>query len=189
MMEIQSILQKIKVLSTRKLHRGRSFAFETEEVTLPNGRQTSFDLVRHPGSTVIVPLHADGAITLTYQYRHPMRDFVYEIPAGTLEPGEDPQVCAGRELEEETGFRAGELISLGEILIVPSYSDEVCFAYLAGKLSPTQQNLDEDEIIQVETRPAAEVLAMISDGRISDALSIAAIHRALPYLGPYLKSA
>jgi len=186
MTEKKSILKNITVKKTSKVYQGRSFSFETEEVILPNGRRASFDFIRHPGSTVIVPLTDDGCIVLTHQYRHPMRDFVYEIPAGTLEKGEDPQVCALRELEEETGFRSAEIIPLGEILIVPSYSDEISYAFLARKLSLTRQNLDQDEIIQVETYPAPEVLKMIADGRLNDGLSIAAIHRAVPYLGPHL---
>ena len=119
---------------------------------------------------------------LIRRYRHAVSDYIYEAPAGTMEPDEDPLVCAHRELEEETGYVAGEMIPLGKTYLLPAYSDELTYVYLARKLKKTSQDLDHDEIIDVHRLPLDRVLEMISSGIIIDALSILAIYHAVNYL-------
>ncbi len=156
---------------------GGLFSFTVEDVRLPNGVDTRMAFVRHPGSTGIVPLTDDGRVVMTRQYRHAVREHLLEVPAGTMDPGELPLDCARRELEEETGMLAGSLQPLGRIHILPSYSDEIIHLYLARNLTRTVQRLDRDEIIALEIHPLADLMEMIDDGRITDALTILCLQR------------
>jgi ADP-ribose pyrophosphatase len=158
-------------------YKGRVFSFVAEDVTLPNNSRAEMAFVRHPGSTAIVPLLDDDTVIMERQYRHPVRDYLFEIPAGTMDPGETELACARRELEEETGYVADEFIELGKIHILPAYSDELIHLYLARGLSPTSQNLDQDEIINVIEYPLDQALEMIEVGRITDALTILALQQ------------
>ena len=171
-----------QVHATTDLYRGRHFAFATEDVTLPNGRRTEMAMVRHPGSVGIVPVLDDGRILIEHQYRHCVRRFLFEVPAGTLEPGEDPADCARRELEEETGHTASEIIPLGRTHILPAYSDEVIHLFLARGLTATAARPDPDEIIRTRAYRLEELLGMIASGEITDALTILMLQRAWFYL-------
>lgn len=161
-----------------EIYQSRHFAFVTEELTLPNGRRTEMAMVRHPGSIGVVPLFEDGRVLMEHQYRHCVRDYLLEIPAGTLEPGESPLACAGRELEEETGYAAAQFIELGRTHILPAYSDEVIHLFLARGLSPARVRLDPDEIIGTRIYPLEHLMEMIASGEITDALTILALQRA-----------
>lgn len=168
-----------RITCSQPVYRSKSFSFVVDDVWLPNGRRTEMGLVRHPGSTAILPFLDADAILLLRQYRHPVGKFIYEIPSGTMDPGEtDPLACARRELEEETGYRAAEFISLGHTYILPSYSDEKIHLFIARNLTETAQNLDEDEIIDVEKTPLEQALRMIDSGEITDALTGLVIQRA-----------
>jgi ADP-ribose pyrophosphatase len=169
--------KKTEIHSTRVAYKGRIFSFVTEDVTLPNGSRSEMAYVRHPGSTAIVPLVDDNTVIMERQYRHPVRDYLFEIPAGTMDPGETVLACARRELEEETGYTADEFIELGITHILPAYSDEVIHVYLARCLSLSEQRLDPDEIINVVKYPLDEALKMIETGQITDALTILALQR------------
>lgn len=174
----ESTRKRAIVNSSNEIYRGRIFNFVTENLTLPNGRNTDMAFIRHPGSTAVVPLLDDNTIVMELQYRHPVKDYLLEIPAGTMELGESPFDCAKRELEEETGLKASELINLGKIHIIPAYSDEEIYVYLARGLTPSKQNLDHDEIIEVGNYPFEIALQMIVDGKITDALTILSIQMA-----------
>ena len=174
-MKEESSHKKATVKSTTEVYKGRIFDFVTENLKLPNGRDTEMAFIRHPGSTAVVPLLDDTTIVMEVQYRHPVGEYVLEIPAGTLEPGESPLNCANRELIEETGFRAQELIELGKIHMIPAYSDEEIHVFIAKGLTPAKQNLDPDEIIEVVTYPLEKALQMIDEGKITDALTILSI--------------
>ena len=108
MSEKESITEKARIHKTSEVYNGRIFSFVTEDVTLPNDSRAEMAFVRHPGSTAIVPLLEDNTVIMERQYRHPVRDYLFEIPAGTMDPGETALACARRELEEETGYTAEE---------------------------------------------------------------------------------
>lgn len=182
MKEEETQRKKATVKNTSEVYKGRIFDFVTEELTLPNGRETDMAFIRHPGSTAVVPLMGDNTVVMELQYRHPVAEYLLEIPAGTLEPGESPLDCAKRELIEETGFRAQEFIKLGKIHIIPAYSDEEIHVFIAKGLTPAKQDLDPDEIIEVVTYPFEKVLQMIENGRITDALTILSIQMAWFYI-------
>jgi len=181
-------LPRATINEAREIFKGRSFAFEVEDVTLPNGNRAEFAMVRHPGSTGIVPIMDDGTVLMTFQYRHVVREYLLEIPAGTMEPGESPLECARRELEEETGIAAGELVKIASVDILPAYSDEKIHVYLARDLKPSVQNLDKDEIIHVVRYPFEELMAFIAEGKITDALTILSLYRVQAYLQGSVKS-
>ncbi len=182
MSENESIPEKARIHKTSKLYSGRAFSFVAEDVTLPNDSRAEMAFVRHPGSTAIVPLLDDNTVIMERQYRHPVRDYLFEIPAGTMEPGETALACAKRELEEETGYVAEEFIELGKVHILPAYSDEIIHVYLARGLTHSKQNLDQDEIIKVVEYPLDQALQMIESGQITDALTILSLQRAWFYL-------
>ena len=174
--------KKAKVHKTETVYKGELFSFVREDITLPNGARTEMAVVRHPGSTGIVPLLDDEKVVMVKQYRHSVGDYLLEIPAGTMEPGESPLNCARRELEEETGLMAREFVELSQVYIIPAYSDEKIHVYLARGFTASEQNLDQDEIIQAVEYPLKEVLQMISQGLITDALTILSIQQAHMYI-------
>jgi len=140
-------------------------------------------VVRHPGSAVIVPVFADGTVALVKQYRHPAVRYLLEIPAGTLDEGEKPEVGAARELEEELGVVAGKMEKLSEFFVSPGFCEEKMWVYLATELTETSQRLDEDEVIEVVRMTLTEALEMISDGEIEDAKTIIGLMLAAPRIG------
>ena len=176
------IQKRTQVHRIKKHYQGSLFSFVSEDVTLPNGSRTELGLVRHPGSTAVVPLFDDNTVLMERQYRHAVGAYLLEIPAGTMEPGELPLNCAKRELEEETGYTAQKFIELSQVLILPAYTDEKIHVYLARDLTVSRQNLDKDEIIEVVQYPIEDTLKMISDGKITDGLTILALQSAWLYL-------
>jgi ADP-ribose pyrophosphatase len=181
-MKAETTRKKATVKSTAQVYNGRIFNFVIEDLTLPNGRDTEVAFIRHPGSIAVVPLLDDNTVVMELQYRHPVGEYLLEIPAGTLEPGESPLNCAKRELMEETGYRAQEWVELGKIHMIPAYSDEEIHVFIAKGLTPAEQNLDPDEIIEVVTYPLAKAIQMIAAGKITDALTIASIQMAWFYI-------
>lgn len=163
----------------RELHRGKVGSFGIETVTMPNGHVAHLEILRHPGASAIVPLHADGTVTLIRQYRHAAGGMIWEVPAGKLDPGEDPAECAKRELEEETGVSCGEVRHLITILTTPGFTDERIHLYVGTDLGEVPTRLEPDEVIERHRVPGAEALAMIRRGEITDAKSIIALMLAL----------
>jgi len=135
--------------------------------------------VEHPGATAIIPMLNESRIILLKQYRHALRKYIWEIPAGTIDPQESVINCAKRELIEETGYSAEKWQKLGEMTPVPGYSDERIHIYLATDLLPAGQNLDRDEIINVHEIEFKEAMEMVNAGKIQDAKSIAGLFLAL----------
>jgi ADP-ribose pyrophosphatase len=154
------------------LYRGRVFLLVRENVTLDNGATTDLEYVEHPGAAAIVPLTDTGDVVLIRQYRHALKQYIWEIPAGTLHAGEAMEACARRELTEETGLAAAGWETMGEITPVPGYSDERVHLFLARELTPAQQALDADEVLAVHRVPLAEAVRMIERGEIRDAKTI-----------------
>lgn len=150
-----------------------------ERVRLPSGVETDLEMIRHPGAAAIVPLTDRGEILLVHQFRHAAGGMLWEVPAGTLAPDEAPLACAHRELEEETGMSASEMVDLGHILPAPGYTDERIHLFLARGLAPATQKLDVDEVItEVRPVPVADVLRSIASAEMIDAKSVVAICRA-----------
>ncbi len=163
----------------RRVQRGVLLEMVTEEVELPGGRRTQLDLIRHPGAAAVVPFLSDDEVLLIRQFRYAAGGEIYEVPAGKLDPGETPEACAHRELEEETGYRAGRLEPLAQILTTPGFTDERIHLFAAEALSPGRQRLDDDELIELVPLPLAEALAMVWSDALPDAKSsLALLHAA-----------
>jgi ADP-ribose pyrophosphatase len=156
----------------REIYRGRVVHLGVETVTLPNGATVELEVIRHQGAAAVVPLRADGTVLLVRQYRHAAGGFIFEIPAGKLDPGEAPLHCAARELEEEIGYRAGRLEHLLTFFTTPGFTDEIIHVYLATDLAPGTQALEHDEVLEVVPMPLAEAIARIQDGTITDGKTI-----------------
>jgi ADP-ribose pyrophosphatase len=171
-----------KIHRQKLLHRGRVFDFTLDTVTLENGETVDLETIRHPGAAAIVAMPDPSSLLLLRQFRHAVGGYILEIPAGTVDGRETPETCARRELIEETGFAGRSWEKLGEITPVPGYSDERIHLFLATDLAPDRQQLDRDELIQVRTVSLKAALAMVDNGEIQDAKSIAALlmaHRRL----------
>ena len=119
---------RARIVASEQVYQGRAISLRRELVELPSGKRFYREVVEHSGASAIVPVTPDGKIVLVRQYRHPVGDYILEIPAGTLKPGEDPEICARRELEEETGYIADEFIHLLTIYPCPGYSARYCLA-------------------------------------------------------------
>ncbi len=160
------------------IHRGVKFSFEQLIVTGADGRTLKREVVRHPGAVVIVPVLDTAAgpqVVFIRNWRISLERWLLELPAGTLEPGEDPGVCAARELEEETGFAAATLTPLGRFYTSPGLSDELMWAYAARGLRGVGQRLEADERVTVHPTPVEQALEMIASGELADGKSIAAL--------------
>ncbi len=165
-----------------QIYKGRIVDLRLETVTLPNDVTITMEMIRHPGAAAIVPVHEDGSVTLVRQYRYAAGGYIWEIPAGKLDGGEDPTRCAVRELREEAGLSAGELVRLGMIFTAPGFCDERIHLFLARQLTPAPQQLEEDEVLSISRLPMSEALDMIRTGLMQDAKSIAGLHLAAAYL-------
>jgi ADP-ribose pyrophosphatase len=156
--------------------------FGVESAALPNGVTIELAVIRHPGASAIVAIDANGAISLLTQYRHATGGWLREIPAGCINAGETPRVCAERELREEAGMVARQWDQLGTIVTIPSFCDERVNLFLARDLDRAERELDHDEVINVEQVPMEEALRMVRRGEIFDAKTIAALHLAREFL-------
>ena len=162
-------------VSIETTHRGRLFRVDVLAYTDENGRDVTREVVRHPGAVVIVPVLGADRLVLIRNYRIAVDDRLWELPAGKLEPGEDPQHAAGRELQEETGHRADRIRPLGSFFTSPGFADEIIHAFIAEDLTFVGQSLEPGEEIEAAELDVAEVLAMIADGCIRDGKTIAAV--------------
>jgi ADP-ribose pyrophosphatase len=163
-----------ETISSKTLHNGKNFSFKTDKVRLPNGKETVRDVVDHPGAVAIVPVH-NSEIVLIRQYRYSIRSELLELPAGTLELGEDPYACAVRELKEETGYAASDWSKLFSAYVAPGYSNEMIHIYVAEGLTPVGSDLEDDESIEVEKFAFDKVLEMIESNEIMDAKTISGV--------------
>ena len=164
-----------KTISSRLLHEGRHFSFLQDEVELPNGLRTHRDIVRHPGAVAIVPVLPDRRVVLVKQYRYAAGKPLLEIPAGTLEEGEDPLDCARRELMEETGYEASEMTAILSCYMAPGYSNEIIHFFEARELRKVGMSPEEDENIEVELYEIGEITRMMENNTIEDAKTIIGI--------------
>jgi ADP-ribose pyrophosphatase len=167
-------------LATRRLYAGRVVRLDVDTVRFPDGSTGELEVIRHPGAAAIVPCASDPrgqdpTILMIRQFRYAAGGKLWEIPAGTLDPGENPEACARRELLEETGASAARLERLTSILTTPGFTDEVIHLYLASELTTGEPSRERDEFIEVVPQPLSRVLALIRDGEVRDAKTIVAI--------------
>ncbi len=161
-----------QILTQETMWSGKIFDVERMEVKLPNGRCSVRDVVRHCGAVAIVALTENGKIALVRQYRTALDRVTVEIPAGKMDPGEEPLDCAKRELKEETGFVAGRIAYLTTIATSGGFTDELIHIYLATQLSFEGAQPDEDEFLNVELVDVQELVDAVLDGKIEDAKTV-----------------
>ena len=155
------------------IHQGSLISLYKEEVNVPNGHQTWFDIVHHPGGSVIAAVNDENKICLLLQYRHALGKSIWELPAGCLDENEPPLEAAKRELEEETGYIASDWAELGKISPSPGFSNEILYLFLAKNLSKGQLNLDEAEVIEAHWFSMEEIQKMALNHEIEDAKTLA----------------
>lgn len=160
------------VISEDVVFQGRIFNVNRLSVRLPDGRDALRDVVRHPGAVAIVALTDDSRICLVRQYRSALARVTVEIPAGKLDPGEDPLTCAKRELKEETGMEAEKIAFLTTIATSDGFTDELIHIYMATGLHFTNPDPDDDEFINVDLVPLSELIDAVLDGRIEDCKTV-----------------
>ena len=168
-------MQNERTLQTEIRFTGNVIQVEVLEVCLPDGRVGRREIVRHGGGAAIVAIDGLGRVVLVRQYRKAVEMEMLEIPAGKLESGEDPAACASRELQEETGYHAVQVIPLTSILPTPGYCSEVLHLFFASQLTAGESHPDEGEYVETVLLPIEECLDMIGDGRIRDAKTVAGI--------------
>lgn len=168
-------MDKIKRLNRKEIFNGKRVHLVIDELKMPNGNIAEWELVTHPGAAAIIPIDEEGNIILVRQYRNAADDYVLEIPAGGLEIGEDPKLCASRELEEETGYRANQVDFLFKFYSSIGITDEIISIYVGRDLEKTQQNLDEDEYVTIERYKLEELIDMIYNGELMDNKTISAL--------------
>ena len=164
----------------RQIYSGRIVDLRVERVTLPNGATIDLELMRHPGAAAVAAVDERGRVVLIRQYRYAAGGYIWELPAGVLDhPEEPPAACARRELREEAGVEAADLVHLGTIVTTPGFCDERIHLFLARQLGPAPRAQEADEVIaEIVWTPLDEALAMIRRGDIVDAKTIAGIHLA-----------
>jgi ADP-ribose pyrophosphatase len=175
-----------ELLRSEVLMKGRAFTIRRDHLKTPDGRETKFEIIEHGGSVVIIPVDEKGNVLLVRQYRHATGSDLLELPAGTLDENEDPEVCAAREIREETGMAAEQLTKLGDFYLAPGYSTEFMVVFLATGLHYDPLDADADEFLSVEATPVVKAIQMAERGDIPDAKSLAALFLARPYLKKWL---
>lgn len=164
-----------KKQSSRRVYDGRILALDVDEVLLQNGHTATREVVRHHGGVCVLAMDDNDNVLFVRQFRYPYDEVLLELPAGKIEPGEDPAACGMRELEEETGHAAGTFTFLSRVYPSPGYVDEVLHLYLAWNLKPTAQRLDEDEFLEVEKIPFERAVSLCLDGTITDAKTLVSL--------------
>jgi len=173
---------RTKIISSKLIYQGRVFGVRHDRVIEPGGVRATRDIVTHSGSVVVLPVLPDGRILLVRQFRYSAGDFLLELVAGRMEPGEKPLEAARRELAEETGYRAKRFVQMLDVYPTPGFVKERMFVFTATKLTPGKINFDEDERIEVKLFTLKTLLRMIRQGKIHDAKSVAGILYYARYL-------
>ena len=169
-------------IESQRIFQGKVIALRVDTVRLPGGKTSIREIVEHRGAVCLVALDQEQNVPLVRQYRKAIEAALLEVPAGALEEGEEPLVCAQRELREETGFAARHLEPLATFYTAPGFATEVMYAYLARELHPSALRAEEDEEIELVRVPLLQVRQMIHGGQIQDAKSIASLLLALEQL-------
>jgi 8-oxo-dGTP pyrophosphatase MutT (NUDIX family) len=171
-------MRKPLVVASNPAHRGRVIEVSTERLRYSNGREYDIDYVRHPGAAAVVAVDGANRVCLVRQYRHGIQDFLWEIPAGKLDRGEQPEVCAVRELREETGVTANRWTSLGLYIPAPGIFTELIHLYLARELDVGASSPDADEELELEWLPLDEAIGHVLKGDWNDGKTAMALWRA-----------
>ena len=172
---IRGPMEAERYLSGESVFEGKVISVRVDSVELRKGGRAIREVVAHRPAVVLVPIDSDGRVVLVRQFRYPVGETLLEAPAGIIEESETPGECAQRELQEEVGFRARHLRSLGTFWTTPGFSDERMYVYVATDLEPSRLEPDHDEDIAVVPVPMSRVRAMIEKGEIQDAKTIAAL--------------
>ncbi|MCF6268997.1 MAG: NUDIX hydrolase [Melioribacteraceae bacterium] len=175
-----------KTIKSEKIFSGIVFDVKVDTLKYNSGNNGRREVIHHNGGAVILPITNSGKLVLIKQFRYPLQEILIEAPAGKLEIGEDPMVCATRELTEETGYTAKKVTPLGKISTTPGFCDEILYLYLAQELIAGEHNREEGEYgMEVFEYTLSEVDEMIKTGKIIDSKTIAAIYH---YKSFYLKN-
>lgn len=160
----------------RHIYKGRLISLRLQEVTLPNGFKVKLELIKHPGAALVVPFLSSSRILMLRQFRPAINSYLYELPAGTLDPGETPLECAKREIIEETGYRADKFYFLGDIYPVPGYSSEKISIYRAcGLKKVSEVKCAADEVLENHIFTKKKLKAVFGEGGLKDAKTISAL--------------
>ena len=166
-------MSEYKRLSRELVYQGVIVDFYQDTMQIPNGNEAKWDLISHKGATAVVAVRDDGTLFMVRQYRNPLERMTLELPAGALNSrDEEPELCARRELEEETGYKAGKMEHLVDIYTTVAFCDEKICMYVASDLIPSKQNLDENEFLNVEVHTIDSLIQMIYEGKIQDSKTI-----------------
>jgi ADP-ribose pyrophosphatase len=161
-----------RTLESKQIYEGRRVSLRVDKVVLPGGRETTREVASYPDCVAIVAVDNKGNVILVRQYRHAVGRELLELPAGGIEPGEAPEESARRELEEETGYKAGKMERIGGAYTAPGYSTEFMHLFLATDLEPGPSRAEDDEIIQVVPLSLSRVQDLLSSGEICDGKSV-----------------
>jgi len=164
------------IKSKRTVFEGHAFDVEELIVSLPDGRIRNYDLVNHKDSVTIIPIDEDGKFWLVEQYRMGSECSLLELPAGVIDENESPESCAAREVREEIGMAAGQLLLIGSVYLAPGYSNEINHIFLAKDLSPDSLQQDDDEFLTIQKYSEQELTALIRNGDLVDSKSLAALY-------------
>lgn len=170
------------IINQKTIYQGPVFNVRQDMVRLPDGQEHRIDIVIHNPAVTLVPLDGEGMLWFVRQYRHPIGLSLLELPAGTIEANETPQMGALRELREETGMAADRLNEIGQIYLAPGYSTERIHVFLATNLYPSPLHGDQDEFLSIEKVPLAHAYHLTETGQLSDAKSITALTLARRHL-------
>jgi ADP-ribose pyrophosphatase len=168
------------LISTERLYHGRIVSLDRDTVRFPDGSTGQLEMLRHPGASAVVPFlddpgDRDPRVLLIRQFRHAAEAFIWEVPAGRLDPGETPEACARRELEEETGMRARTLERLTMIYTTPGFTDERIHLFLAHGLEAGTQRREADEFLELHPLRWSEVMALVRSGEIQDGKTLTSL--------------
>ena len=171
-----------KTVKTDIKFEGRILKLRVDTVELPDGSTSTREIIEHPGGVAVIAVDEKGYVPMVTQFRKPYEKMVMELPAGKLDNGEDPLDCGIRELEEETGLKARNFVSLGAVLPSPGYAAEMLYVYLATDLYEGTVHLDEGEFLSVEKIHIDKLVDMVMNGELQDAKTVIGILKAHKYL-------
>lgn len=165
------------IIDSRRIYTGKLVVLDAFDVRLPDGQESLREVIQHPGAAAVVPLDDDGNVLLVKQFRSASQTFMLEIPAGVLNPSEEPIAAAARELREETGYAPRQLEAIGGLHTAPGYTTEFIHLFIAHGLDESPLDRDVDEFIELVRMPLSEALALVKNGMITDAKTVIGLLR------------